>query len=116
MMTNTTHYSLWFCALVMASIMPEMAFAQSAGDGLLEGVTALFTSNGAVFLGLVIATIGLLKWIFGDGKGLWMMLGGLVITAIPGLFDSSQDAFEQLFAGAGITTRGGGGIGSILGN
>ena len=108
-------YSVWFIALILSSVMPEWAIAQSTGDGLLDGITALFTSNGAVFVGLVIASIGLFKWLFGGKGGLAMILGGLVITAIPGLFDSGQGAFEQLFSGAGITTRSGGGIGGILG-
>ena len=91
-------------------LLPEMAFAQTitAGDDTLRAITDAFQSNGGVIVGLLLAMLGLWQWIVSQNSwGLVMIIGGVIITAFPGLFQSMQDAMEDLFGQAGITERAG---------
>ena len=100
--------SALFLVLTIAFITPEVAFAQSLGEGVLQGMMDLLGGNGGLALGGFVALLGLIKWIFYSNKiGFWMILGGLILMSIPTWFGTGQNIFNQAFGRVGITTHSG---------
>jgi hypothetical protein len=88
---------------LLALVVIDPTFAQdstSGGQGAGEaGSTALGTLSNAItgnlglLLGLGITILGLWTWIIGQktGAGITMILGGVLLTLAPGLFNGARN-------------------------
>ncbi len=100
--------------LVMMAALVDPALAQ--GDGGRAGETALgtlqnaITGNIGLFIGLGIVILGLWTWIIKQetGAGITMILGGVVITLAPGMFNGARN-----FLGGAIQQFSGGNVDQV---
>ena len=77
---------------------------QNVGQSALGGVSSLLSGNIALVIGLCLGVFGLWTWLVKQETwGIILILGGVVLTAFPGIFDS-------------ITTGSTNIIGTITGN
>ena len=87
--------------MVLAASVP--AFAQSGGDAgtagrnLLDTLQGAITGNLGLFIGLFIVILGLWTWIIKQetGAGITMIIGGVLITLAPGLFNGAREFVGQ---------------------
>lgn len=93
-------FGLLAVALVM---MPESAMAQSidtdstaAGEELLDTVLGLVTGSMGTLIGLGIALFGLYMWLIQQSSwGIMVMIGGVALTAFPGIFEWMRSGFSD---------------------
>ncbi len=89
-------FGLAGAAAAVALLSPELALAQSgnasgAGESGLAAFQDLFLGNVGLMVGLAIAAFGLWKWLMDQTSwGIILIIGGVLITAFPGLFGSAQ--------------------------
>ena len=106
--------------LTAATLMLVMAQSGIAQDAAGAGSTALgtlqeaITGNIGLILGLGITVMGLWTWIVGQktGAGLTMVVGGVLITLAPGLFNGARTMMGGVinqFSGGNATAVQGGG-------
>lgn len=123
MMTNKTLILAFIMVFAVAlSLMPEMAMAQSALTGnSLQTAGGAFTNtfvqtlqgNIGLLIGLGIAFFGLWTWIMSQNSwGIVMIIGGIAVTAFPGLFDGVANTLRPVFStiANGSSTAGEGGL------
>jgi len=86
-------------AAAAALVAPELALAQdaaSAGQNILDNFTAGATGNIGLLIGLGIAALGLWKWLMDQSSwGIILIIGGVLVTAFPGIFKSVSDFAGQ---------------------
>lgn len=90
-----------FAAMIL-TMLPEAAMAQSAGsstaagDQLLDTVLGLVTGSMGTLIGLGIALFGLYMWLIQQASwGIMVMIGGVALTAFPGIFEWMRDGFAD---------------------
>jgi type IV secretory pathway VirB2 component (pilin) len=97
-LTRQTMFSLAVC-LLMVSAMGSLGFADTtnAGRGLLDSLTQLITGQLGLFIGLFIVILGLWTWIIKQetGAGITMIIGGVLITLAPGIFNGARSFAEN---------------------
>lgn len=86
---------------VMGLCIANPAFAQATSGGTasqsggvaLSTLTGVVTGNIGLMLGLGITVLGLWTWIIGQktGAGIVMILGGVLLTLAPGLFNGARN-------------------------
>lgn len=108
---------------VIGAMLPDVALAQAPGVGKepLLDVYGQVVGNIGTLIGLAIALFGLWIWLInGTSWGVVMILGGVAVTAFPGLWGAMQDGFQVAFNDSGASVaqgeklRGGGGGGGGL--
>ncbi len=88
---------------VLFTLMPEMANA-ATGDDALGDIRDVIAGNVGTLIGLGIALLGLYTWLVQQSSwGVIMIVGGVAITAFPGIFSGMQDGFATMFAATGAT-------------
>ncbi len=88
---------------VLFTMLPEMAnaAATNAGAGTATDILNIITGNIGTLIGLGIALLGLYTWLVQQSSwGVIMIIGGVAVTAFPGLFASMQAGFETAFTGS----------------
>ena len=107
-------------AALMTLVIIDPTFAQSAGGSSGSGAAGagsaakstlenILTGNIGLLLGLGITVLGLWTWIIGQktGAGIVMIIGGVLITLAPGLFNGvrsmASNVVDQFSDGGGIT-------------
>lgn len=81
-----------FAALIL-TMLPDVAAAagtgtQAAGGELLVTVSNLVKGSLGTLIGLGIALFGLYMWLIQQASwGIMVMIGGVALTAFPGIFD-----------------------------
>lgn len=104
-MISTKNFSMMMFAglvAVLFTVMPDMAHAAATGDNAVSDISALITGNIGTLIGLGIALLGLYTWLVQQSSwGIVMIIGGVAVTAFPGLFNSMQGGFAALFADTG---------------
>ena len=99
---------LFVLALVAVVVLvPDLALAQNAegaGKATREAISEALKGNLGIMVGLGIAVYGLWQWIMSQNQwGLVIMLGGVALTAFPGIFDGVRDGFQGVFGNSGAT-------------
>jgi type IV secretory pathway VirB2 component (pilin) len=97
--------------LVMLGFLAEPSLAQASrsGSNALSTLQDIITGNIGLFIGLAIVILGLWTWIIKQetGAGITMILGGVIITLAPGIFNGMRSfiggAIDQ-FAVTGTRT------------
>lgn len=92
-----------------AMLLPADALANDAADSggsLLNAAAGLMESNYGLFVGLIIAALGLWRWLMSqDTWGVMLIIGGIVITAFPGIFEGLYKGSATFFQAAGSETN-----------
>lgn len=88
---------------------PALADAANAGGNMLTTLEDSITGNIGFFIGLAITVLGLWTWIIKQetGAGIVMIIGGVLITLVPGIFNGMHDVMEGVmdtFSGGNTTT------------
>lgn len=86
-----------FAAMVL-TMLPEVALAQEeAGEELLETVVGLVSGSMGTLIGLGIALFGLYMWLIQQASwGIMVMIGGVALTAFPGIFDWMREGLNDV--------------------
>jgi TrbC/VIRB2 pilin len=96
--------------LVMLGFLADPASAQginsqigNAGGNLLSTLQSAITGNIGLFIGLAIVVLGLWTWIIKQetGAGITMIIGGVLITLAPGMFNGVRDFMGNVMQGFG---------------
>ena len=111
-MTSKKNFSMMLFAgfvAILFTMMPEMANASApaggAGSSTADDLQTLITGNIGTLVGLGIALLGLYTWLVQQSSwGVIMIIGGVAVTAFPGLFQSMQGGFSAAFSGSGATS------------
>lgn len=82
--------------------------AATAGGNVVDTIQDAVTGNIGVFIGLAIVLLGLWTWIIKQeaGAGVVMILGGVAITMLPGIFNGAKEVMEGVvgtFSGGNVT-------------
>lgn len=110
MKTSLTRQSIFgFAAvLTMLAMLVDPAMAQSgnvsgAGGNLKGTLETLLTGNIGLFIGLAVVVLGLWTWIIKQetGAGITMIIGGVLITLAPGMFNGVRDFTKEVMVGFG---------------
>lgn len=112
MKLNRKHATTFGAAAVLAvgfTLLPADVLAQNAagdaGGSLLNAGAGLMESNYGLFVGLIIAALGLWRWLMSqDSWGVMLILGGIAITAFPGIFEGLYQGTSGFFTAAGSET------------
>lgn len=98
--------------LVMLGMLVDPTLAQGgniggAGNNLKTALETAITGNLGLFLGLAIVVLGLWTWIIKQetGAGITMIIGGVVITLAPGLFNGVRTFMSEAIGGFGGNTE-----------
>lgn len=109
-MTKSNMMTVAVVALFAAAfaMLPEAALAAgtgtSTGESTLQSIGEVVKGNIGTLVGLFIALLGLWQWLMDQSTwGVVMMIGGIAITAFPGLFTAGQKTFSNLFGNAGAS-------------
>jgi hypothetical protein len=84
-------------ALLMVVAVSGLGFAQgdaaNAGTNLVNTLQGIITGQIGLFIGLAIVVLGLWTWIIKQetGAGITMIIGGVLITLAPGIFNGVQE-------------------------
>lgn len=85
---------------VAFTMMPDSAFASTAGSQLKEDLVDMLKGNIGTLAGLGISLLGLYTWIVKQETwGIMIVLGGALITAFPSAFDQVRDGVANAFTG-----------------
>lgn len=88
-------------ALLMVIAVSGVGVAQestaAAGRGMLNTLEQLITGQLGLFIGLAIVVLGLWTWIIKQetGAGITMIIGGVLITLAPGIFNGARSFAEN---------------------
>lgn len=89
-----------FLTFLALCLLPVCGFAQAAGQAEADILQGLISGNVGLLMGLIIGAIG--AWTFfikGQAWGIIMLLGGVILTAFPSLFNSSYKAADPFLQG-----------------
>ena len=107
------HSILSIAALALAALLlAEPTFAQGAtlaGNNAFRTFQDVITGNIGFLIGMAIAFFGVWTWIVNQntGAGILMIIGGVLITMVPALFDGARGLVGGVvgqFGGADNTT------------
>lgn len=105
-------FTVMFVALAatVLTMIPEVAMAQSAdaaGDELMANVLDMMRGSLGTLVGLGIALFGLYMWLIQQSSwGIMVMIGGVALTAFPGIFDWMRTGFADAAGGnASVSTE-----------
>jgi len=92
---RTRLFSIAAIAL-LALIIANPAFATDGtevGSEFFTSLQDMITGNIGFFLGLLITVLGIWTWVIKQqtGAGVTMIIGGVLITLAPGLFNSARN-------------------------
>ena len=81
---------------LMAVLVANPAFAQGGeevGSSFFESLQGMIVGNIGLFIGLMITVLGIWTWVIKQqtGAGVTMIIGGVLITLAPGLFNSARN-------------------------
>lgn len=86
---------------VLAVMAAEPALAQdatNAGESITTELVDLVQGNIGTAIGLAIALFGLWTWIVKQTTwGIVMIIGGVILTAFPGIFDNLREGVASTF-------------------
>ncbi len=89
----------------IATFIPADVLAQQDtvnSQGLIDAVSGLIESNYGLFIGLLVAALGLWRWLMSqDSWGVMLIIGGIVITAFPGIFGGFYNGTREFLQAAG---------------
>lgn len=73
-----------------------------AGGSVLTAIEGAVTGNIGLVIGLVLAILGLWTWIVKQetAAGIVMIIGGVLITVAPGIFDTARDIIGPIIGTA----------------
>jgi type IV secretory pathway VirB2 component (pilin) len=105
------YFSLAFLTMALM-VLAAPAFAQSTGNAgdvgseFFNSLQDMITGNVGFFLGLAITVLGIWTWVIKQqtGAGVIMIIGGVLITLSPSLFNSAQNFLNDTLE----TVNGGG--------
>ena len=84
---------------VVLTMAPEAAMAQdatAAGGDLLASVLGMVSGSLGTLIGLGIALFGLYMWLIQQSSwGIMVMIGGVAVTAFPGIFEWVRSGFAD---------------------
>lgn len=90
--------------------------ADKAGSTFLDAVQKASTGNLGLAIGLCLAILGIWTWVVKQetGAGIFLIIGGILITITPGVFNSLRSIVNPLVstvAGGSLTdVKSGGGV------
>ncbi|NBV54661.1 MAG: hypothetical protein EBR79_03000 [Proteobacteria bacterium] len=83
--------------MLVSTVIPAVAqvsnIASSSGRPMLDALQGAITGNIGFFIGLAITILGLWTWIVKQetGAGVVMIIGGVLITLVPGIFNGARE-------------------------
>ncbi len=79
--------------MALVVVDPTFAQASTAGGTAKTTLENVITGNIGLLLGLGITILGLWTWIIGQktGPGIIMIIGGVLLTMAPGLFNGARN-------------------------
>jgi type IV secretory pathway VirB2 component (pilin) len=98
-MKKRTLFSVAAIAL-LAILVANPAFAATGGgdasqvgSDFFDSLQGMITGNIGFFIGLLVTVLGIWTWVIKQqtGAGVTMILGGVLITLAPGLFNSARN-------------------------
>lgn len=109
MKLNRKHVTTFGTAALFAvgfMLLPADALAENtaanSGGSLVNAAAGLMESNYGLFVGLIIAALGLWRWLMSqDSWGVMLIIGGIAITAFPGIFEGLFKGSQNFFKAAG---------------
>lgn len=92
-----------FMAVMIAEPTFAAGDAKSSGAAGLDTLTGIITGNIGLLIGLGITVLGLWTWIIGQktGAGIIMIIGGVLLTLAPGLFNGARQMMSGVVANFG---------------
>ena len=92
-------FALFGFVAVALTLVPDMAHATATpGSDLLGDISGLLSGNVGTLIGLGIAIMGLYMWLVQQASwGIVMIIGGVAITAFPGIFLGIKNGFNSIF-------------------
>ncbi len=95
-------------ATLVLTMVPEFALAQTgsgsaseAGGEFVNNIMEMLQGSIGTLVGLGIALFGLYMWLIQQSSwGIMVMIGGVALTAFPGIFDWMRAGFEDATGGA----------------
>ncbi len=102
-------FSLAVCLLMVAAVsmtgfaQESTASSGQAGGNLLTTLQTVLTGNIGLFIGLFVVVLGLWTWVINQetGAGITMIIGGVLITLAPGIFNGVRDFSANIVGGFG---------------
>ncbi len=99
----------FFIALVgLVFMAPEAAAADASsakgvGGDLTSSLVNVVQGNLGLFAGIALALFGLYTWLVAQntGTGIIMIIGGVIVTAFPGIFAGLAEGAQKLAGAAG---------------
>lgn len=86
------------------TLIPEAAVAQAGSDSV-KAFSGIFEGNYGLLIGLGIAALGMWMWLIDQNTwGVVMMIGGVALTAFPGLFSGLYDGLDPFLKSFGATS------------
>lgn len=105
---NMMTFGLFALLAVIFTMAPDVALAQTApgvddkGASFLNAFAGGMESNFGLMVGLILAALGLWRWLMSqDSWGVMMIVGGIVITAFPGIFEGLYKSSSTFFTAMG---------------
>lgn len=93
---------------VVLTMAPESAMATSvnAGEELQTSIFNMLTGSLGTLIGLGIALFGLYMWLIQQSSwGIMVMIGGVALTAFPGIFEWMRGGFADATDGKATTAQ-----------
>lgn len=94
---------------IMTLVLVDPTFAQAteAGGRAKTTLENVLTGNIGLLLGLGITVLGLWTWIIGQktGPGIVMIIGGVLLTLAPGLFNGTRNMLGNVVQQFGGDTQ-----------
>lgn len=79
--------------------------AGGAGAGLLDSIEKAITGNIGLIIGLCLAVLGIWTWVVKQetAAGIMLIVGGILITITPGVFNSVRSFIDPFVKSVGTT-------------
>ncbi|MBI1308527.1 MAG: hypothetical protein GC129_01535 [Proteobacteria bacterium] len=109
-MVNRHTFFAMAAAMLMLAAVVEPSFAAGnaadAGNTILGTLQDSITGSIGFFIGLAITILGLWTWIVKQetGAGIVMIIGGVLITLVPGIFNGMHDLASGVLTQFGGST------------
>lgn len=89
-------FALLAVVLTMAPDVASATNAVDAGEDLLTNALGLISGSMGTLIGLGIALFGLYMWLIQQSSwGIMVMIGGVAVTAFPGIFEWMRSGFAD---------------------
>lgn len=79
--------------------------AAGAGGSFLETLEGLVTGNIGLMVGLALAILGIYTWVVKQetSAGIMLIIGGVLITVAPGIFNSFKELVSPIVTATGAS-------------